>query len=70
VKRTSKEIEEAKRLKLQNEQDAEFWKDSRGDSTKRKVVDGLKIYTYEELNITNDSGGTPDCPFDCKCCYG
>lgn len=35
----------------------------------RKYVDGLPVYTYEELGISAESGGTPLCPFDCDCCH-
>ena len=35
----------------------------------RKYVDGLPVYTYEELGISANSGGTPLCPFDCDCCH-
>lgn len=38
-------------------------------NTKHCVTkEGYKIYTLEELGIKADSGGTPDCPFDCQCC--
>lgn len=30
--------------------------------------DGLPIYTAKALNI-GSGGGTPDCPFDCWCCF-
>eukprot|EP01126_Amoeba_proteus_P007471 TRINITY_DN12690_c0_g1_i1.p1 TRINITY_DN12690_c0_g1~~TRINITY_DN12690_c0_g1_i1.p1 ORF type:complete len:174 (+),score=44.98 TRINITY_DN12690_c0_g1_i1:468-989(+) len=44
--------------KVEDVDDKEFWKDSRGDkNTKRKMVDGLAVYTYEELGIRADSGG-------------
>ena len=34
----------------------------------RKYVDGLPVYTEEELNI-GKGGNTADCPFDCECCF-
>lgn len=34
----------------------------------KKEIDGLKVYTTEELNL-GKGGDTPDCPFDCECCY-
>jgi len=50
--------------------DKDFWADSRGDKGgKRKKVDGLYVYTEEELGIRGDSGGTALCPFDCNCCF-
>jgi hypothetical protein len=30
--------------------------------------EGWKVYTPEELNI-GKGGDTPDCPFDCNCCF-
>eukprot|EP01125_Pyxidicula_operculata_P000028 TRINITY_DN10030_c0_g1_i1.p1 TRINITY_DN10030_c0_g1~~TRINITY_DN10030_c0_g1_i1.p1 ORF type:complete len:150 (+),score=41.57 TRINITY_DN10030_c0_g1_i1:18-467(+) len=47
----------------------DIWSDSRGDKKGRKTVDGVKVYTYDELSISSNSGGTPLCPFDCKCCF-
>ena len=32
------------------------------------VKTGLPIYTMEALGM-GISGGTPDCPFDCSCCF-
>ncbi|EPT27442.1 hypothetical protein TGPRC2_306195 [Toxoplasma gondii TgCatPRC2] len=33
-----------------------------------RTADGLRIYTEEELGI-GKGGGTPECPFDCSCCF-
>lgn len=30
---------------------------------------GLKIYTAESLRIGKGNGDTPQCPFDCDCCF-
>ncbi len=30
---------------------------------------GLPIYSADSLRIGQGAGDTPDCPFDCKCCY-
>jgi nitric oxide reductase activation protein len=30
--------------------------------------EGLPVYSAESLNI-GKGGGTPDCPFDCWCCF-
>ena len=30
--------------------------------------DGLKIYNEDDLNI-GKGGNTPECPFDCNCCF-
>jgi hypothetical protein len=48
------------------EDDAFF--DTRGEAATRKVVDGLKVYSLEELGI-GKGGDTADCPFDCDCCF-
>lgn len=38
--------------------------------TRKKTVDGLTVYTEEELGLGKpDSGGTGLCPFDCNCCF-
>jgi len=43
---------------------------SRGGSPERKVIDGCRIYTEDELKINiPGSGQTGDCPFDCNCCF-
>ncbi|PFH32501.1 hypothetical protein BESB_018190 [Besnoitia besnoiti] len=34
----------------------------------RRTADGLRIYTEEELGI-GKGGDTPECPFDCSCCF-
>eukprot|EP00049_Salpingoeca_infusionum_P022464 m.6912 g.6912 ORF g.6912 m.6912 type:complete len:207 (+) comp5204_c0_seq1:167-787(+) len=50
--------------------DEDGFSDTRGVRKKnRKLIDGLRVYTYQELGINADSGGTPDCPFDCDCCF-
>ncbi|KXS13370.1 hypothetical protein M427DRAFT_156669 [Gonapodya prolifera JEL478] len=42
--------------------------DLRGTKSGRAKIDGLNLFQAEELNI-GKGGDTPDCPFDCKCCY-
>lgn len=49
--------------------DDDAFADSRGEKRKRKVVDGLKVYTEEELGLNNGGGDTELCPFDCNCCF-
>ncbi|KAK9172014.1 Eukaryotic protein of unknown function (DUF1764) family protein [Cryptosporidium meleagridis] len=34
----------------------------------RYLNDGLPVYRLEDINL-GDGGGTPDCPFDCSCCF-
>ena len=34
----------------------------------RYTKEGFKIYTTEDLKI-GQGGDTPDCPFDCDCCF-
>lgn len=38
------------------------------ESGRRYTDDGLPIYSWNEL-ISRDGGDTPNCPFDCQCCY-
>ncbi|OAX44761.1 hypothetical protein K503DRAFT_2967 [Rhizopogon vinicolor AM-OR11-026] len=35
----------------------------------RKTDDGYNIYKEDELGISNTGGDTPQCPFDCNCCF-
>jgi hypothetical protein len=35
----------------------------------RKFVDGVKVYSEEELRLNSNGGDTEDCPFDCNCCF-
>lgn len=43
--------------------------DSRGTSGRKRTEDGLRIFTAAELRLGEGQGDTPDCPFDCHCCY-
>ncbi|PRP76359.1 hypothetical protein PROFUN_08827 [Planoprotostelium fungivorum] len=47
----------------------DIFSDSRGtNSDGRKVIDGYTVYSFDELKL--DQGkDTPDCPFDCDCCF-
>mmetsp|Transcript_67917 Transcript_67917/g.153689 ORF Transcript_67917/g.153689 Transcript_67917/m.153689 type:complete len:153 (+) Transcript_67917:293-751(+) len=38
-------------------------------SVHRFTPEGLPVYKYFHLGMKQDDGGTPNCPFDCKCCY-
>eukprot|EP01134_Creolimax_fragrantissima_P002375 CFRG2375T1 len=50
-------------------EDDDFF-DARGlKSAKRKKIDGVYVYTHDELKLKHGAGTTNDCPFDCKCCY-
>ncbi|KNC98606.1 uncharacterized protein SPPG_06287 [Spizellomyces punctatus DAOM BR117] len=42
--------------------------DSRGLKAKRRTEDGYSLFTTEELNI-GKGGDTPQCPFECWCCF-
>lgn len=45
------------------------FKDSRGTGSRRKTEEGYSIYKEDELGIGNEGGDTPQCPFDCNCCF-
>lgn len=64
-----KEKEKEKRPKKVSKNDLEFT-DTRGLKSKARplTADGLPIYTAEEMGI-GTGGDTPDCPFDCQCCF-
>jgi hypothetical protein len=47
-----------------------LFSDPRGVSSGvRKTDDGLKIIPAEDLKIGQGNGDSPECPFDCWCCY-
>ncbi|CAM0141031.1 unnamed protein product [Umbelopsis sp. WA50703] len=48
--------------------DDDGFSDSRGKKSKRMTDDGYPLYDVKDLNI-GLGGDTPDCPFDCTCCY-
>lgn len=65
--------EKARELRQQGlsmlDNDDDDFSDSRGiKKQKRKTVDGYKVYNADELKL-GATGGTKDCPFDCKCCF-
>ena len=35
---------------------------------RRRRLEGLPVYSAEELGV-DQGGGTPECPFDCDCCF-
>ena len=36
----------------------------------KRTEEGFQVYTEEQLRLGNGKvGETPDCPFDCECCY-
>ena len=40
------------------------------DENGQKFVDGLRLFTEEDLKMNlPGSGMTKDCPFDCNCCF-
>ncbi|KAK9845442.1 hypothetical protein WJX81_006511 [Elliptochloris bilobata] len=39
-----------------------------GPAKDRRRLDGLRVYSAEELKV-NQGGGTLHCPFDCDCCF-
>jgi len=39
------------------------------ETKKRKSLNGMQVYTEEELQLGTKGGGTNLCPFDCKCCF-
>ena len=36
---------------------------------RRYTPEGLPIYKYFHLGMQQEDGGTPQCPFDCECCF-
>eukprot|EP00055_Hartaetosiga_balthica_P009222 m.36229 g.36229 ORF g.36229 m.36229 type:complete len:150 (-) comp6656_c0_seq1:70-519(-) len=66
----AKKASAKKKRKAMEVNDADGFSDAKGEKkTNRKMVDGLRVYTYDELGVSAESGGTDDCPFDCDCCF-
>ncbi|KAJ1718163.1 hypothetical protein LPJ61_006792 [Coemansia biformis] len=42
--------------------------DSRGKQTKY-TEDGMRVFYMDDLHIGEGNGDTPECPFDCQCCF-
>ena len=38
-------------------------------SRNRFTDEGLPVYKFYHLGMDQEDGGTPLCPFDCKCCF-
>jgi hypothetical protein len=36
---------------------------------RKYTEEGYPVYTEEELGLNKAGGDTPDCPFDCNCCF-
>ncbi|KAJ3276992.1 hypothetical protein HDV01_000044 [Terramyces sp. JEL0728] len=49
--------------------DDDGFADSRGTKPRKQTEDGLPIYLDTELNVGLEGGETPQCPFDCQCCF-
>ncbi|KAI8621438.1 hypothetical protein BC830DRAFT_1077155 [Chytriomyces sp. MP71] len=58
------------KLKKQDGDDDGF-SDSRGlkKGSRKSTDDGLRVFDNVELQIGAGAGDTPDCPFDCWCCF-
>mmetsp|Transcript_12421 Transcript_12421/g.10346 ORF Transcript_12421/g.10346 Transcript_12421/m.10346 type:complete len:134 (-) Transcript_12421:35-436(-) len=41
---------------------------NQSEGSRKRTEEGYKIYSEEELRI-GQGGNTPDCPFDCWCCF-
>ncbi|KAJ3321755.1 hypothetical protein HDV06_003904 [Boothiomyces sp. JEL0866] len=60
---------EPKKPKIVDPEDDGTFADSRGSKPRKQTEDGLPIYLDTELNVGLDGGDTPQCPFDCQCCF-
>lgn len=36
---------------------------------RKRTEEGFAIYSEAELGLSKHGGDTPDCPFDCDCCF-
>jgi len=53
---------------IKDDKDIRF-RDSRGTGQRKRTEEGWNIYEEAELDIRDDGGDTPLCPFDCDCCF-
>ncbi|KAJ9456118.1 hypothetical protein DIPPA_18279 [Diplonema papillatum] len=57
--------------KVENRERLDGFMDLRGDGSgakARTTADGFRVVAADELNM-DDGGFTPECPFDCTCCF-
>ncbi|KAF5831301.1 hypothetical protein DUNSADRAFT_13330 [Dunaliella salina] len=59
--------EASKRPKVEGSKDDLFGADAK--QARKRTEEGYAIYTEEELGMHRKGGNTPDCPFDCACCF-
>ncbi|KAK3287486.1 hypothetical protein CYMTET_5006 [Cymbomonas tetramitiformis] len=69
-KQAEKEAQQAKLKETEVEEENETYLAPGGASAgeRAKTKDGLLIFSDKEMNIGNGKD-TPECPFDCWCCY-
>mmetsp|Transcript_2461 Transcript_2461/g.6338 ORF Transcript_2461/g.6338 Transcript_2461/m.6338 type:complete len:154 (+) Transcript_2461:42-503(+) len=59
--------EASKKPKIEGSKDDLFGEDAK--QARKRTEEGYAIYTEEELGLLRKGGDTPDCPFDCACCF-
>ncbi|OJA10794.1 hypothetical protein AZE42_00309 [Rhizopogon vesiculosus] len=69
TKRPKLDVSASSQPSHEKRKDEDRFKDSRGIAPRRKTDDGYNIYKEDELGISNTGGDTPQCPFDCNCCF-
>ncbi|KAJ8515269.1 hypothetical protein ONZ45_g7290 [Pleurotus djamor] len=57
------------KAKSQPDSTNDSFADSRGRGSRKKTEEGWAVYKEDELGISNEGGDTPECPFDCTCCF-
>ena len=67
TKGAAKAAAKAAKIKARKAEEARA-RQGRGSGPARYDADGLPIYTTASLGI-GGGGDTPDCPFDCDCCF-
>ena len=72
IKKADKPAPEVKKTKTSKSSDQKKSKGvtdtPKAPAARKYTKEGFKIYTTEELKV-GQGGDTPDCPFDCDCCF-
>jgi hypothetical protein len=59
---------EVRKTKISKEAKKATTKGQKDSSGRQKTGDGYNLYKEDELDL-GKGGDTPECPFDCACCF-
>ncbi|ORY41096.1 hypothetical protein BCR33DRAFT_719174 [Rhizoclosmatium globosum] len=58
-----------KKKTMDGDEDDGFANSRGSDKSTKRTEDGLRVFYNTDLQIGQGNGDTPQCPFDCWCCY-